>query len=87
MGSIASLARRIARGLENAEDVMQESISDASRGSALTDSAMRPLRRKLPVTKQLFDFGGVADGGVASTRKAFAEYQAGGHPRGGDSEQ
>jgi hypothetical protein len=71
MKGIRAFARRIVRSLENTEDALQERVAETSRSASLTDSAMKPLRRKLPVTKQLFDFG--ARNGTASTRKAFAE--------------
>mmetsp|Transcript_9512 Transcript_9512/g.29421 ORF Transcript_9512/g.29421 Transcript_9512/m.29421 type:complete len:130 (-) Transcript_9512:3-392(-) len=69
--TIAQLARRIARALENSEDALQEGIAETSRTATFTDDAMRPLRRKLPVTKQLFDFGSRTDS--AATRQALAK--------------
>ena len=66
--ALAALARRVARQVERAEDAFQRSVTDAC-GPTLADESMRQLRRKLPVTKQLFDF--TAD--RASTRTAFMQ--------------
>jgi hypothetical protein len=69
--TVMQVARRIARALENSEDYLQDSIAETSRTATFTDDAMRPLRRKLPVTKQLFDFGSRSDS--VTTREAIAK--------------
>ena len=82
---ITAVARRVVRAIENSEDTLQENITQTSRNAALTDAAMKPLRRKLPVTKQTFDFSARLD--VTSTRRAFDEKRKAANAGAGDGER
>jgi hypothetical protein len=69
MKPLVRLARRVSKQVEAAEDAFQAEVTEAC-GPSLGDDAMRRLRRKLPVTKALFDFGA-----THSTRQVFQTQQ------------